>query len=114
MRIRPEHTRKTILALATGLVALVTAAGTAAMPIVVNPGFEDITGELQQGEFTFGPLNGWELYDPGAITGGGQGPTFFIGTLSPTPPDFFTAGGFAAASAVVEGIKKAGGTDTEK
>jgi branched-chain amino acid transport system substrate-binding protein len=31
-----------------------------------------------------------------------------------TPPDFFTAGGFAAASAVVEGIKKAGGTDTEK
>jgi branched-chain amino acid transport system substrate-binding protein len=31
-----------------------------------------------------------------------------------TPPDFFTAGGFAAASAVVTGIKKAGGTDTEK
>ncbi|HEU4644749.1 MAG TPA: substrate-binding domain-containing protein [Burkholderiales bacterium] len=31
-----------------------------------------------------------------------------------TPPDFFTAGGFAAASAVVAGIRKAGGTDTEK
>jgi len=30
------------------------------------------------------------------------------------PPDFFTCGGFAAASAVVEAIKKAGGTDTEK
>ncbi len=30
------------------------------------------------------------------------------------PPDFFTAGGFAAAMAVVDGIKKAGGTDTEK
>ena len=30
------------------------------------------------------------------------------------PPDFFTAGGFAAASAVLEAIKKAGGTDTEK
>jgi branched-chain amino acid transport system substrate-binding protein len=30
------------------------------------------------------------------------------------PPDFFTAGGFAAASAVVEALKKAGGTDTEK
>ena len=30
------------------------------------------------------------------------------------PPDFFTAGGFAAASAVVAGIRKAGGTDTEK
>ena len=30
------------------------------------------------------------------------------------PPDFFTAGGFAAAAAVVAGITKAGGTDTEK
>ncbi|KAF0230793.1 MAG: branched-chain amino acid transport system substrate-binding [Beijerinckiaceae bacterium] len=31
-----------------------------------------------------------------------------------TPPDFFVAGGFAAAAAVVAGITKAGGTDTEK
>lgn len=30
------------------------------------------------------------------------------------PPDFFVAGGFAAASAVFNGITKAGGTDTEK
>jgi branched-chain amino acid transport system substrate-binding protein len=30
------------------------------------------------------------------------------------PPDFFTTGGFAAAMAVVTGIQKAGGTDTEK
>ena len=30
------------------------------------------------------------------------------------PPDFFTAGGFAAAMAVVTAVKKAGGTDTEK
>ena len=30
------------------------------------------------------------------------------------PPDFFTCGGFAAASAVVSAITKAGGTDTEK
>jgi len=30
------------------------------------------------------------------------------------PPDFFTCGGFAAASAVVSGITKAGTTDTEK
>lgn len=29
------------------------------------------------------------------------------------PPDFFTCGGFAAAMAVVAGIKKAGSTDTE-
>ncbi len=31
-----------------------------------------------------------------------------------TPPDFFTCGGFAAASAVIAAIKKAGGSDTEK
>jgi len=31
-----------------------------------------------------------------------------------TPPDFFVAGGMAAGVAVVEAIKKAGGTDTEK
>ena len=30
------------------------------------------------------------------------------------PPDFFVAGGFAAASALVTGLQKAGGTDTEK
>jgi branched-chain amino acid transport system substrate-binding protein len=30
------------------------------------------------------------------------------------PPDFFTAGGMAAGIALVEAIKKAGGTDTEK
>ena len=30
------------------------------------------------------------------------------------PPDFFTCGGFAAASAVVAGITKAGSTETEK
>ena len=31
-----------------------------------------------------------------------------------SPPDFFTAGGMAAGMAVVEALKKAGGTDTEK
>ena len=31
-----------------------------------------------------------------------------------SPPDFFTAGGMGAGIAMVEAIKKAGGTDTEK
>jgi branched-chain amino acid transport system substrate-binding protein len=31
-----------------------------------------------------------------------------------TPPDFFTCGGMAAAIAIVDAIRKAGGTDTEK
>ncbi len=55
--------------------------------VVVNPGFEDITGESPFNEFTFGPLNGWDLYDPDVVTDGGDGPTFYIGTLTPTEPD---------------------------
>lgn len=68
------------------------ASATAAPISVVNSGFEDITGESPFNEFTFGPLNGWDLYDPNLITGGGAGPTFYIGTLTPTAPTFFTAG----------------------
>ncbi len=59
---------------------------------VVNSGFEDISGESASNEFTFGPLNGWDLYDPNAITGGGEGGTFFIGTLTPNAPTNFTSG----------------------
>lgn len=59
----------------------------AAPVLVVNPGFEDITGESPFNEFTFGPLNGWDLYDPNLITDGGDGPTYFIGTLTPFESD---------------------------
>ena len=59
---------------------------------IFNSGFEDITGETPVNEFTFGPLNGWDLYDPGGITAGGAGGTFFIGTLTPDAPTNFTAG----------------------
>ena len=77
---------------------------------VVNAGFEDISGESPFNEFTFGPLNGWDLYDPGNITDGGDGPDFFIGTLTPVEPDpignpgvytFFPAG---AAEGIRVGI----------
>jgi hypothetical protein len=64
----------------------------AAPVAVVNPGFEDISGESPYNEFTFGPLSGWSLYDPFALAGSGAGPSFFIGTLTPTAPTFFTAG----------------------
>src|SRR5262245_18552764 len=59
----------------------------AAPVAVVNPGFEDISGESQFNEFTFGPLNGWGLYDPHNIAAGGAGNTYFIGTLTPFEPD---------------------------
>lgn len=58
---------------------------------VINPGFEDITGETPINEFTFGPLNGWDLYDPNNITAGGEGNIYFIGTIQPSPTNF-TAG----------------------
>jgi hypothetical protein len=69
--------------LALGLAAIATAA-----PVgVVNPGFEDITGENIVNEFTFGPLEGWQLHDPDSVAGSGAGPTYFIGTLTPFEPD---------------------------
>ncbi len=68
------------------LCSLVTSS-LAAPVAVVNQGFEDITGENQTNEFTFGTLNGWDLYDPGTNTSQGDGPTYFIGTLTPFEPD---------------------------
>ncbi|MBM3821638.1 MAG: hypothetical protein FJ404_01910 [Verrucomicrobia bacterium] len=50
---------------------------------VVNPSFEDISGEFVIHEFTFGALNGWNLYDPANITSSGDGPNYYIGTLFP-------------------------------
>jgi hypothetical protein len=69
---------------------------------VVNHSFEDLTGETVSNEFTFGPLLGWDLYEETAnLTSGGDGPRFFVGTLTPqldsntpAPDDFinFTDG----------------------
>jgi len=78
-----------------GALGLAFASAASAVPLtVVNAGFEDISGETPVNEFTFGPLNGWDLYDPDGVTAGGAGPTFFIGTLTPSPPAFFDAGTF--------------------
>ncbi|MEL6111037.1 MAG: hypothetical protein AAFU85_33940, partial [Planctomycetota bacterium] len=45
---------------------------------VVNPGFEDTTGQSTFNEFTFGTPAGWDLYDPNGIVGS-EG--VFVGTL---------------------------------
>jgi len=55
--------------------------------LVANPGFENITGETVFNEFTFGPPPGWDLWDPGNVTDGGDGPIYYIGTLTPFEPD---------------------------
>lgn len=78
--------------LALFLICLSARAAVADFLTVVNPSFEDISGESPYNEFTFGPLNGWQLYDPGAITAGGAGGTFYIGTLTPAAPTWFTNG----------------------
>ena len=67
--------------------SLLADAPLAAPLLVVNPGFEDVSGETPINEFTFGPLSGWDLYDPLSVTTGGEGPTYFIGTLTPFEPD---------------------------
>jgi len=68
--------------------AVLPATSTATPLAVTNPGFEDITGETPSNEFTFGPLNGWGVYeDPINLTSGGAGPTYFMGTLTPFEPD---------------------------
>lgn len=70
----------------TALLAALGAGSAMAAPIaVINPGFEDISGELVQNEFTFGALNGWDLYDPAGVAGLGTGGDYFIGTLTPQP-----------------------------
>jgi len=72
--------------IAAGMLGVSLAADAAPLN-VVNPGFEDISGEFTSNEFTFGAPNGWDLYDPGSITNGGSGPVFYVGTLTPFETD---------------------------
>ncbi len=65
------------------VVAAIASPASALSLAVTNPGFEDITGEAPFNEFTFGPLPGWGLHDPGLITGSAAGPVYFLGTLTP-------------------------------
>ena len=51
---------------------------------VVNGGFEDISGETPYNEFTFGALNGWDVFDPTGTAGDADGPSHYIGTLRPS------------------------------
>lgn len=58
---------------------------------VVNHSFEDITDESPFNEFTFGELNGWDLYESSINqTSMGDGPDYYIGTLNDQSEDFIT------------------------
>jgi len=77
-----------LLALLIALPLWLGTSHTWAAPVALtNAGFEDISGQTPVNEFTFGPPNGWDLYDPDGITGGGAGATYFLGTLTPFIPD---------------------------
>ncbi len=77
-----------LVSLIATLLAVLPDASAATPLAVTNPGFEDISGETPSNEFTFGPLNGWGVYeDPINLTAGGAGPTYFMGTLTPFEPD---------------------------
>jgi len=59
---------------------------------VQNAGFEDISGSFEFNEFTFGPPIGWEIHDPNnLVANNGVGPSFWVGTLRPSPPTFFSS-----------------------
>ena len=82
------------MAAVAGMLGVLLGGPAGAAPIaVINPGFEDISGETVQSEFTFGALNGWDLYDPDGVAGAGMGGGYFIGTLTPQP-DPGNPGGF--------------------
>jgi hapalindole H/12-epi-hapalindole U/12-epi-fischerindole U synthase len=53
---------------------------------VVNPGFENITGQFVYNEFTFGTPVGWQVHDPFGIV---AQPDIYVGTLRPNGVQFF-------------------------
>lgn len=63
-----------------------TAETNATVITVINPGFEDVSGQTPFNEFTFGEPQGWDFYDPDSII---PDPGTFTGTLQPNGTDFF-------------------------
>lgn len=53
---------------------------------IINPGFEDVSGQTVFNEFTFGEPVGWDSYDPNTII---PDAGTFTGTLEPNGTDFF-------------------------
>ena len=74
---------------ASGLLALIAVTAHATPLHVVNPGFEDVSGQSAFNEFTFGTPAGWELYDPADIVPDLPADPVYVGTLEPNGTDFF-------------------------
>jgi hypothetical protein len=79
-------TRKvTLFSIVAAFVVTFAASGAHAVTIV-NPGFEDTTGQNPFNEFTFGEPVGWNYYDPGGVIASAG---TYTGTLEPNGVDFF-------------------------
>lgn len=65
---------------------LAAEANASSIPII-NPGFEDVSGQTVFNEFTFGEPQGWDFYDPNNII---PDAGTFTGTLEPNGTDFFS------------------------
>lgn len=76
--------------LVTGLLG-----GEATAITIVNPGFEDVSGQSTFFEFTLGTPAGWQLHDPNGLV---PDPDVFTGTLQPNGTEFFN-------STAPEGVK---------
>jgi hypothetical protein len=82
--------RAATLALLIGVGSATTGSAVALDVTIVNPGFEDTSGQVSSNEFTFGTPLGWSIYDPLAITGDQMGLTgFWTGTLAPAGGPYF-------------------------
>ena len=78
---------KQLMSVTLSLVCLGMLNQSQATPVlIVNPGFEDTTGQSVFNEFTFGLPAGWALHDPNNITPSAD---VFLGTLLPNGTDFF-------------------------
>ena len=80
-----HHTRSL-----AGFLLMAFSSGAATLGALVpieNPGFEEIAGEPLFNEFSFTAPPGWELHDPNLVAANGNGPTFYVGTLTPFEED---------------------------
>lgn len=76
---------RTYVVLFGSLATFLSGSNSADIITVVNPGFEDTSGQTVFNEFTFGTPNGWTLHDPNGIVAAG----FYPGTLEPNGVEFF-------------------------
>jgi hapalindole H/12-epi-hapalindole U/12-epi-fischerindole U synthase len=68
------------------IAGIISQSASAAILLIDNPGFEDISGQGTFGEFTLDTPNSWDVYDPFDIH---PSAGLFLGTLMPNGVEFF-------------------------